>query len=707
MIQPANGPERTKIPLDWWLLLLALAVALVAFAARVNLIFDEPPSLTGDEAANLTDISHILQGRGFPLYFEANNGREPLFIYMQVPLVALLGQPPYALRLTSALVGIVTVVLTYRLAKDLFGQWAHPAAGWVPLVVAFLLASSFWHVTLSRIGLRAIALPMLAVATFILFWRGYSRGKRSYYLASGAFLGLSLYTYIASRLLPLVLVLFFLGVIFWKRGFPKASWSGVALMGAGLAVVATPLALYAIGHPLLFWGRVASVSTLDTSAPSTWESVARTLEMFIWRGNYEDTTFDPGARPVFDWPMGLVFLAGLGLALASLWAHRRGRSAPDWLAPLRPEVCLFSLLWLSVMIVPSFFSYPAPHFLRTAGAAPAVYIFPALAIGVAVSRLSGVSSRLWRRLGSLALVIFVLASGANSLRDYARLATADWYYYELDSDIYEMGLYMTERARTQEVFIYGDTRLMRYGTIRALTRESATASFDSRWAVVFPPGPVEYLFLASDASSRDFGRYLPPETESFNLMDSRGKETVVGYRVDGRAAQAYNRTSPGAPLFRANQPPREPAQSSDASVSGEIALRGYGVMSGEGPESAPVGQFQPGQPFRVVLAWEALRQPSLSYHISVKAFDSQGRAWAQIDSPTGRGGYPTARWRPGEWVYDTYELALDPGAPPGSYYLEVTVYDVNTMRIFPVVSADGQSLAQHYILGDIQVVGDR
>ena len=55
----------------------------------------------------------VLSGKGLPLYFAANNGREPLFIYLQTLAVAILGASPYALRLVSALIGILTVPAVY------------------------------------------------------------------------------------------------------------------------------------------------------------------------------------------------------------------------------------------------------------------------------------------------------------------------------------------------------------------------------------------------------------------------------------------------------------------------------------------------------------------------------------------------------------------------------------------------------------------
>jgi len=67
-----------------------------------------PPGLYRDEAYNGLDALAILDGHT-PLYFEANNGREPLFIYLLALPLALLGITPLALRLTSAIVGTLTI----------------------------------------------------------------------------------------------------------------------------------------------------------------------------------------------------------------------------------------------------------------------------------------------------------------------------------------------------------------------------------------------------------------------------------------------------------------------------------------------------------------------------------------------------------------------------------------------------------------------
>ena len=88
------------------------------------------PGLYNDEAANGMDAIGVLQGR-WPIFFERNYGREPLFIYLQAFSMALLGANPYALRVTAAVIGAATVPAVYWMTREAFikNQHARPLAG--------------------------------------------------------------------------------------------------------------------------------------------------------------------------------------------------------------------------------------------------------------------------------------------------------------------------------------------------------------------------------------------------------------------------------------------------------------------------------------------------------------------------------------------------------------------------------------------------
>ena len=98
----------------WFILVLALAAAL-----RLYRLDSVPPGLTHDEANNVHDAASILHGVR-PLYFPVAQGKEPLYPYSVALVMTLAGSSPLAMRLTSALWGLLLIVLSYVWAKRAF-----------------------------------------------------------------------------------------------------------------------------------------------------------------------------------------------------------------------------------------------------------------------------------------------------------------------------------------------------------------------------------------------------------------------------------------------------------------------------------------------------------------------------------------------------------------------------------------------------------
>ncbi|MCS6889861.1 MAG: hypothetical protein NZQ09_16785, partial [Chloroflexus sp.] len=89
---------------------MALLVILLFGAwARLYRLEALPPGLYSDEAWYALDALDVLAGAR-PIYFPANNGREPLFIYLLSFSIELFGQTPYAVRLPAALLGVLNVL---------------------------------------------------------------------------------------------------------------------------------------------------------------------------------------------------------------------------------------------------------------------------------------------------------------------------------------------------------------------------------------------------------------------------------------------------------------------------------------------------------------------------------------------------------------------------------------------------------------------
>ena len=84
-------------------------VIAVAAALRFWGLGTTPPGLYHDEAFNGLDALGVLGGER-PVFFEANNGREPLFIYLVALSVAVLGRSPGAIRMVA---GPAAEVITF------------------------------------------------------------------------------------------------------------------------------------------------------------------------------------------------------------------------------------------------------------------------------------------------------------------------------------------------------------------------------------------------------------------------------------------------------------------------------------------------------------------------------------------------------------------------------------------------------------------
>jgi len=147
---------------------MGVAVLLVAAALRLIAFGEAPPGLYHDEAYHGLDVLDVLTGH-LSLYFPANNGREPLFIYLIGLAVGLLGKSPFALRLAAFPIGILTVAATMAMGRALFSRR-------VGLLASAVLAVTLWHVHLSRVGYRAVLLPLFIALTV---WQGALGVKRA------------------------------------------------------------------------------------------------------------------------------------------------------------------------------------------------------------------------------------------------------------------------------------------------------------------------------------------------------------------------------------------------------------------------------------------------------------------------------------------------------------------------------------------------
>lgn len=358
---------------------LLLSILLIALFFRLWQLDKIPPGLYPDVAINGNDALDTLENcRGFKLFYPENNGREGLFMWLIAFCFAIFGPSVWAIKIVAAIIGILTVLGTYLLTRELLRIINHKSANSVALLTTFFLAISFWHTDFSRIGFRAIMVPFFLVFGFYCLFSGFRQKKLLCFIVSGIFFGLGFYTYISYRFVIFIIAT---TLICWWFAFRKQKTENRKrfLLNALyllliIFVVALPIGIYFLTHPADFFGRASGVSVFQQKNPllELGKSIILHLGMFNihgdanWRHNY-------ASSPMLVWPVGILFLVGIILSIKELITAKKEKNTSKF------TVYCFLFSWFFFMLLPSFLSSEgAPHGLRTIGVIPVVYIYVGL-----------------------------------------------------------------------------------------------------------------------------------------------------------------------------------------------------------------------------------------------------------------------------------------------------------------------------------------
>jgi 4-amino-4-deoxy-L-arabinose transferase-like glycosyltransferase len=623
-----------------------------------------PPGLYHDEAFNGLDALRVLGGDR-PIFFEANNGREPFFLYGMALALSWLGRTPFAVRLPAAVLGTLTVPATFLVARALFDRR-------VGLWSAVLVAVAPWPINLSRIGLRAVSMPLVVALALWFWWSGRRPGASRRvvrWVGGGALLGLSLYTYTAARFVLLAVILFVLYQT-WVSHKSFGRCELYCLLGATILVM-VPLIVYGVAHWETFVLRSAQVSILNPEISHgdpfgmLARNVVRAAGLFVVRGDWIPRHNVP-LRPLFDPLTSVFFVLGVLLSLAK--ARKGGPHA-------------LVLLWTGVMLLPTILAEDCPHFLRAVGVLPVAAVFPALG-------LSGAGQWLGRRFQpwvSQATIGGVLAVSA---------AWGGYDYFVRHADNPDLA-YWFEANQVQEAVEIN--RFLGSGWQGYGVREPPSVPIPGRQVYLAPRMWEDRLAV----------NFLVPSTERLSILgrDAGGQRDEVlilawPYEDMGLVQQTLPHPArievwPG-PLeqgdldteprllyvaFRAVHP-GEPTEAI-ARFEGGIELVGWQVD----PQDKDRTHLR--------LQWRTDRCLSTDYTVFVHLL-REAQVVAQDDGAPGGGFYPTRWWVPGDEIVDVH--ILDAPYDPGREQLVIGWYEFGSMEHLRVIEENGQSGADRLAL---------
>lgn len=390
---------------------LLISIIALAFILRFWNIQSYPPSLFIDELSNGYNAYSILKtgrdeyGDFLPLTFKSFGDYNPaLSVLTLVPSIALFDLNDFAVRFPSALLGTLTVLITYLLTRQLLKNKK------ISILAAFLLAISPWHLHFSRYDHEANFMVFWVVLALWLFFKWQiSKIKHNFWLTLSLIsFGLALNSYQGAKIyIPLLIA-----GLFWvfRQDLLNLKFK-LAKLAIILVVSALPFILnfqnsLIRGQSVGIFGKSESVSMFISGYLSHFSPIF----LFISGDSIgRHSVSGMGQLLVFELP-----LVAIGLFVL---LKKKNKDAK------------FLITWLLLTPIPAALATPAPHGLRTLSLSVIFSIIAA--IGLYQLSIFNISKAFKR----LAIVLLILIAFYNTItyfhlyyKHYPGNKAVDWAY---------------------------------------------------------------------------------------------------------------------------------------------------------------------------------------------------------------------------------------------------------------------------------------
>ncbi len=374
-----------------WTLVVLAVILIVGAWFRFTGLHVYPPDMTSDHVEKALDALRVYEGER-PVFFPNNGGREGFQMYYLAVLKSITGMPIglELLQVGAGLEGMVMILLAWWMGRAVIGEEDRRLGNLVGLIMAAMVAISFWHVLLSRLGLRIVTTTLVTTVVFVFLVRALRYNRRSDYLITGLALGAGMYFYQAIRMLPLAVIAGFVVALILRvrsrRDLGRYILNLVALVIVAVAVF-VPLGRYMTQYPQVFWERTSgrlfgeegiqdpakAIENFRKNLPELTSNLGKSLLMFNVRGDMSWFNGAPDGTPELDFFAGALFAVGLGLVAVRMF---RRRDPADWLLPIG----------IVIMVLPSAlaiaYAIEVPSLTRASGALPMVYFVAALPLAL-------------------------------------------------------------------------------------------------------------------------------------------------------------------------------------------------------------------------------------------------------------------------------------------------------------------------------------
>jgi 4-amino-4-deoxy-L-arabinose transferase-like glycosyltransferase len=458
--KPTQSMREPYTKREFILLFLIVALGFSLQGYRVEQI---PPGFHGDEAESGMQALELLHGQVNSLISVGWYHLPMMSFAWHALSMRIFGETVYGLRMSSVIVGTLTLIPFYFLTRLLFNRRT-------AIIATFLLAVSHPFIALNRLGINYTQTTLLEVTAFYFLFRGLRSRKWWDFAVSGLFMGAGLYLYYASRLVPFIVIAFLFCAAIAHRGVLRTYWRGIAVFWLAAILIFAPMGLYFIQNPWHLMSRTSHVFALgdqgwvDTSyarnspAVTLLNQAARILPLFNYGG---DMSGQYGYRgPALDFITSILFILGLGYA--SVNSHRPRH--------------FFLLIWFwSTLIVGGVLTLPAPFIPRLAGMLPVLSIFAAVVIVMMWDLFAQTwgSGRLPKATLRALLLVTLCAVAFLNYDTYFNQYLPTVQGWAMREPATAIARYITSLGEEYNVYLLGEPKLyIRHGTIRFIARDA-------------------------------------------------------------------------------------------------------------------------------------------------------------------------------------------------------------------------------------------
>lgn len=371
-------------------IILLICIVLLAFILRFWQLGQVPASLTWDEVAwgynaySLGIDGRDEFGRFLPHDYLESFGdyKPPVYAYLDILPIKLLGLNELATRVPSAIFGTLTVLVTYFLVKRLFEKSSYKE--WYALSSAFILAISPWHIMLSRAAFEQNVATFFVVVGVWLFLKAVQENMWYLTLSVVSFV-VTVYTFNSPRVVSPLLVII-LGLVFIRKLWKYKKETALAIV-VGIVLLLPTAKFLLSAQAALRYQQVnifSDVNLVKTSNQeiandrNSWWSNVLHNRRFIYTAAFLQHYFDnlnPGflfihgdGNPKFSTQdTGEMYLWDIPFFVVGILLLLKKKESTWWIIPI----------WLMLGIIPAATARETPHALRIENSLPTLQILVA------------------------------------------------------------------------------------------------------------------------------------------------------------------------------------------------------------------------------------------------------------------------------------------------------------------------------------------